>query len=280
MVCTAKPIVVNKYAGLKPILHTHKTTPMEIVIIEDEMLAADRIQTLLQQYDAGIRVAACLESIEESVQWLQTHPHPDLLLVDIHLSDGHSFEIFKKVNLQKPVIFTTAFDNYALDAFQLFSIDYILKPVTAAALAGAINKYRSMAGSMAANNYALLSDQVKDNFSTRYKNRFLAKVGQRSFFLQASEVAYFFADNKIVYLVDREGNRFIINFTLEKLEPLLDPHDFFRINRKMIVQSNAIEQIKPYFNNRLKLTLKGIKADEEIIISRDRVNDFKEWADA
>ena len=252
---------------------------MDVVIIEDEMLAAERLQSLIKNYDASINIVAVLESIEESTQWLQTKPHPDLLFVDIHLSDGHSFEIFRKIKLQKPVIFTTAYDNYALDAFQLFSIDYILKPVTAEALASAINKYKNIA-SVAAANYSLLSDSVKENFSTKYKNRFLAKVGQRSFFLQADEVAYFFADNKIVYLVDKEGNRFIINFTLEKLEPLLDPVDFFRINRKMIVHSKAIEQVKPYFNNRLKLTLKGIKADEEIIISRERVADFKEWADA
>lgn len=243
------------------------------------MLAAERLQSLIKNYDASINVVAVLESIEESVQWLQAKPQPDLLFVDIHLSDGHSFEIFKKVNLQKPVIFTTAFDNYALDAFHLFSIDYILKPVTAEALATAMNKYKSLAA-MAAVNYSLLSDAVKENFGTRYKNRFLAKVGQRSFFLQADEVAYFFADNKIVYLVDKEGNRFIINFTLEKLEPLLDPHDFFRINRKMIIHSKAIEQVKPYFNNRLKLSLKGVKADDDIIISRERVGDFKEWADA
>lgn len=252
---------------------------MDVVIIEDEMLAAERLQSLIRNFDASINVVATLESIDESVHWLQSKPHPDLLFVDIHLSDGHSFEIFKKINLQKPVIFTTAYDNYALDAFKLFSIDYILKPVTAEALGSAMNKYKSIAG-MAATNYSLLSDAVKENFNTRYKNRFLAKVGQRSFFLHADEVAYFFADNKIVFLVDKEGNRFIINFTLEKLEPLLDPHDFFRINRKMIIHSKAIEQVKPYFNNRLKLSLKGIKADEEIIISRERVADFKEWADA
>lgn len=252
---------------------------MDVVIIEDEMLAAERLQSLVKNYDASINVVATLESIEESVHWLQSKPHPDLLFVDIHLSDGHSFEIFKKINLQKPVIFTTAYDSYALDAFKLFSIDYILKPVTAEALGSAMNKYKSIAG-MGAPNYTMLSDAVKENFNTRYKNRFLAKVGQRSFFLHADEVAYFFADNKIVFLVDKEGNRFIINFTLEKLEPLLDPHDFFRINRKMIIHSKAIEQVKPYFNNRLKLSLKGIKADEEIIISRERVADFKEWADA
>ncbi len=253
---------------------------MDVVIIEDEMLAAERLQLLIKNYDPSINIIACLESIEESVLWLQTKPAPDLLLVDIQLSDGHSFEIFKKVSLQKPVIFTTAYDNYALDAFQLFSIDYILKPVTAEALGAALNKYKNISSSLAATNYSLLSDQVKENFTNRYKNRFLAKVGSRSFFIFADEVAYFFADNKIVYLVDKEGNRFIINSTLEKLEPLLDPLDFFRINRKMIIHAKAIEQVKPYFNNRLKLILKSIKAGEEIIISRERVSDFKTWADA
>lgn len=252
---------------------------MDVVIIEDEMLAAERLQSLIKKYDNTINVIAVLESIEETILWMQTRPHPDLLLVDIHLSDGHSFEIFKKINLLKPVIFTTAYDSYALDAFHLFSIDYILKPVTAEALAAAINKYRQLTA-LSPVNYSLLSDSVRENFGMRYKNRFLAKVGQRSFFLEAGEVAYFFADNKIVYLVDREGNRFIINFTLEKLEPLLDPHDFFRINRKTIIHSKAIEQVKPYFNNRLKLLLKGIKPDDDIIISRERVPDFKQWAGA
>jgi DNA-binding LytR/AlgR family response regulator len=154
---------------------------MDVIIIEDEMLAAERLQSLIKNYDVSINVVAVLESIEESIQWLQAKPHPDLLFVDIHLSDGHSFEIFKKISLQKPVIFTTAFDNYALDAFHLFSIDYILKPVTAEALASALNKFKSLAA-MAAVNYTMLSDAVKENFGARYKNRFLAKVGQRSFF--------------------------------------------------------------------------------------------------
>lgn len=252
---------------------------MDVLIIEDELLAAERLQMLIKHYDPSINVVASLESIEEAVQWLTTKPAPDLLFADIHLSDGHCFEIFKKVNLQKPVIFTTAYDNYALDAFQLFSIDYILKPVTAEALASAINKYRYITN-MTVTNYSLLSDQVKENFTTRYKNRFLAKVGQRSFFIKAADVAYFMADNKIVYLVDNDGNRFIINYTMEKLEPLLDPHDFFRLNRKVIVHSNAIDQVKPYFNNRLKIVLKNIKTDEDLVISRERVSAFKTWADA
>lgn len=252
---------------------------MDVIIIEDELLAAERLQMLLKNYDPGINIVASLESIEESLQWFQTKNHPDLIFLDIHLSDGHSFEIFKKVNILKPVIFTTAYDNYALDAFQLFSIDYMLKPITEQALAAAINKYKSLSTFSVA-NYSLLNDSVKSNFKSRYKDRFLAKVGQRSFFVHSGEVAYFFADNKIVYLVDNEGNRFVINFTLEKLEPILDPHDFFRINRKAIVHSKAIEQIKPYFNNRLKLGLKNLKPDDEMIVSRERVSEFKSWAEA
>jgi two-component system, LytTR family, response regulator LytT len=252
---------------------------MDVIIIEDELLAAERLQTLISNYDASIQIIACLESIEEAVHWLQTKPHPDLLFVDIHLSDGHSFEIFKRVTLNKPVIFTTAFDHYALDAFRLLSIDYILKPVTAEALGEALNKYKTFSTSLFATNYTLLSDQVKESFNTRYKNRFLAKVGSRSFFITADEVAYFFAENKIVYLVDKAGNRFIIHFTLEKLEPLLDPHDFFRINRKMIINASAIEQVKPYFNNRLKLLLRNLQTPEDITISREKVAEFKAWAD-
>jgi DNA-binding LytR/AlgR family response regulator len=195
------------------------------------------------------------------------------------LSDGPSFEIFKKVNIQKPVIFTTAYDNYALDAFQLFSIDYILKPVTSEALAAALNKYKSLSAALFNSDYSQLTSQLKENFPQQYRNRFLAKVGQRSFFIKSEEVACFIADNKIVTLLDEKGNRYNINFTLEKLEPLLDPNKFFRLNRKVIVNIEAIDQVKPYFNNRLKLMVKGVSSAEEIVVSRDRVAAFKIWAE-
>lgn len=252
---------------------------MNILIIEDELLAAERLKLLLKQYDPSINVVACLESIEESVQWLQTKPHPDLLLMDIHLSDGHSFEIFNQVKLSRPVIFTTAYDNYAINAFQHFSIDYILKPVTAETLAKGIQKYRSLAHTFYPPDYSVLVDQLKENTLTRHKDRFLAKIGSRTFFIQTDEIAYFYADNKIVFLADREGNRFIINYTIEKLEPLLDPYLFFRVNRKMIVHSKMIDLIKPYHNNRLKLSLRNLNLQEDIIVSRERVNSFRKWAD-
>ncbi len=252
---------------------------MTILIVEDEQLAQERLQLLLKAYDQAINIVGCLESVEETVQWLNTKPHPDLILLDIHLSDGQSFEIFRRTTTQKPVIFTTAYENYAIDAFKLFSVDYILKPITAEGLAAALNKYKNLTAAFAPKDYQLLMEQVKDNFSINYKSRFLAKVGQRLFFIAAAEVAYFAADNKIVFLIDKEGNRFVINTTIEKLEAELNPKDFFRLNRKIIINAGAIDQIKPYHSNRLKLQVKGVPVAEEIIISRERVADFKQWAD-
>lgn len=252
---------------------------MNVVIIEDEILAQERLELLIHNYDSNINIVAKLESIEESINWLLSKPMPDLLFVDIHLSDGHSFEIFKKIQVQKPVIFTTAYDSYAMDAFKMFSIDYILKPVTSEALGSAINKYKNISTNLAGIQYSKLGTLNKEDAASKYKNRFAGKIGQRTFFIPTNEVAYFYSENKIVYLINTEGNRFVLPYTLEKLEPLLDPFHFFRINRKIIVNAVAIEMIKPYINNRLIITLKGIKNNEEMIVSRERISDFKEWAE-
>lgn len=250
---------------------------MKIVIVEDEKLAAERLETILKEYGGDAEVVACLESIEETVQYLKLHSHPDLLLLDIHLSDGHSFEIFKQVNYNKPIIFTTAYDKYALEAFKLFSIDYILKPVTLEALAAAINKLKSLTGSLTPVDFS----QLTSTWATaKYKKRFLGKVGQRLFFLEADNIAFFQADNKIVHIVDKEGNRYVVDYTMEQLEELLDSQHFFRLNRSFIVNINAIQQVKPYYNSRLKLSVKGSMQQDEMIISRERVADFRAWAEA
>ncbi len=253
---------------------------MDILIIEDELLAAERMQMLVKNYDPSINIIGILESVEEAVEWLSTKKLPDLLLVDIQLADGHSFEIFKKVQIDKPIIFTTAYDQYALDAFQLLSIDYVLKPVTAEALSNSFAKYKSLTQLPApVNNYADVLEYVKENLSSKYKNRFMGKVGQRTYFIQVQDVAYFTADNKIVHLVARDGKRYLKNATMEKLEQILDPKNFFRVNRKIIIHIDAIEQIKPYDNNRLIIMVKGIPTAEEIIISREKVAEFKIWVD-
>lgn len=250
---------------------------MKLIIVEDEKLAAERLKTLVKEYDPSIEVLACLESVEEAVQYLRHHAAPDLLLLDIHLSDGHSFEIFNQVNYKGPVIFTTAYDQYALEAFKMFSIDYILKPVTLEALATALNKFKNLSASFSAADYRQLMPQLT---SRDYKKRFLGKVGQRLFFIDTADIAYFQADNKVVYLIDKEGNRYVVEHTMEKLMAMVNPSEFFRLNRRYIVRINAIQQVKPYFNGRLKLSVKGSQQPDEMVISRERVAEFKEWAEA
>lgn len=248
-----------------------------IVIIEDEQLAAERLIMLLKQYDPAIEIVKHLYSVEESIQWLNTNAHPDLLFLDIQLADGFCFDIFKQVDYRKPIVFTTAYNEYALDAFQLCSIDYLLKPVTAEALAKAMQKFAQLQSNFAAGNY----DQLSNLFdSASFKSRFLAKAGQRMFFVETSEVQYFQADDKIVYLVDKEGNKLMVDYTLERLEGLLNPKEFFRLNRQYIARYSSIAQIKPYVNSRLKLLLRNGSKTEEVVLSRERVHEFKTWAEA
>jgi DNA-binding LytR/AlgR family response regulator len=249
---------------------------MRVVLIEDEQPAAERLMYLLKQLDASIEVAKHLCSIEESVQWLKENPGPDLLFLDIQLADGFCFEIFKQVDYQKPVVFTTAYNQYALDAFKLFSIDYLLKPVTAESLKAALQKFKTIQPD-AAVNYKQLST-VFDEAS--FKSRFLARAGQKMFFVESNEVNYFQADDKIVFLIDKEGNRLVVDYTLEKLQDLLNPREFFRLNRRVIARYTSIAQIKPYVNSRLKLLLRNGSKTEEVILSRERVHDFKVWAEA
>ncbi len=251
---------------------------MKVVIVEDEKLAADRLCMLLHEYDHSIEVVACLESVEETVNYLKTRPHPDLLLMDIHLSDGHCFGIFKEVAYTRPVIFTTAYDQYALEAFSICSVGYVLKPVTLEALGSAINKFKALASGFLFMDYGKM---IQPRSTQLYKKRFLGKVGQRLYFIDTADISFFQADNRIVHMADKQGNSYVVDHTMERLEQLLDPEEFFRLNRKFIVRVNAIEQVKPYFNNRLKISLKGCSLPEaDMVISRDRVAEFRAWAEA
>jgi len=252
---------------------------MKVLIAEDEFPAVERLQNLIYAFDSSIEIVKVTDSVAETVDWLSQNPHPDLLLLDIHLSDGQSFDIFKKVHFTHPVIFTTAFDQYALEAFKVFSIDYILKPVSREALAKAINKFRTLTGRSGPFDYDILSAGLNRK---KYKSKFLCKAGTKLYFISAEDIAFFQAENKIVYLADKSGNRYIVNYTLDKLEELLDPDEFFRLSRKFIVKMSAIEHIKPYYNSRLKIAVRGITQQpgcEDLVISRDRVADFKIWAE-
>lgn len=253
---------------------------MKVLIIEDEQLAIERLRLLLQEYDSSIEIAATLDAVAPAVEWLNTHPAPDLVFLDIELGDGMCFTIFSETTIKCPVIFTTAYDHYALDAFKLFSIDYLLKPVTLQSLASAIQKYREMISFHDRYKDITTLLSVLQSTGKNYKERFLVKSGTRMFFIEEDKLLYFFADDKTVFLVDHEGTRFVIDFTLDRLHEMLNPKYFFRLNRKIICRITAIKEIKTYFNNRLSVLLQAGKTKDEIIISRDRVAAFKSWAEA
>lgn len=252
---------------------------MTTLIIEDEKLAAERLQLLLQQCAPETVVQAVIDTVEETTAWLAVNPCPDFILMDIQLADGSAFEIFRQAKMQAPVIFTTAYDQYALEAFKVLSIDYLLKPVTAEALSAAIQKLNILRSSPSSSSFSYSQlMQLLQQSKQHYKTRFVGKVGQKLFFIEAAEVAYFVADGKIVSLFATDGNHYIIDYTLEDLEKMLDPLQFFRINRSIIVRAKAIEQVKPYINSRLKIIFKAGQQNSEAVVSRERVNDFKRWA--
>lgn len=247
--------------------------------MEDEQPAAERLKLLLARIDPGIRIDACLDSIADTVSWLRENPPPDLMLLDIHLADGSVFHLFDQIELDIPVIFTTAYDQYAISAFQCMSIDYLLKPVSQDALSRSLEKLEKLRSQQAPSpDFRQLLDLLQQA-KPGYKSRFLVRVGQRSFFLKTDDIAYFFSENKIVYAVAHDGTRYITEHTLETLENCLDPQYFFRTNRSMIVRVSAIEQIKPHINSRLKLLVKAGNTLDELVVSRERVTAFKEWAE-
>ncbi len=252
---------------------------MTTLIIEDESIAAERLQYMLQQCQPPIQVRKVIDTVQEAVQWLRSEPPPDFILLDIHLADGSGFDIFHKTSVVTPVIFTTAYDNYALEAFKVMSIDYLLKPVSQELLEKALQKLITLRSSAAPAIDYLRLVQLMKSASPSYKTRFTGKIGQKLFLIPIDDIAYFLADNKIVYLCAKDGTRYVIEHTLESLETITDPAQFFRANRSIIIQASAIDQVKPYINSRLKIWLKNGSRPMEIIISRDRAPDFKKWSD-
>jgi DNA-binding LytR/AlgR family response regulator len=247
---------------------------MNVIIAEDEAPAAERLQLLLQQANPALNVCACFDSVQDTVSYLRKQPAPELLILDIHLSDGQSFEIFRQVDYTGPVIFTTAYDRYVMDAFKVMSIDYILKPVSLESLAAAIGKLERFTESVAPRHYRELGSLEPE---LNHKSNFLVKQGQRLLFIETSGIVYFQAVNKVVYLADQFGARYIINYSLDRLEDMLDPALFFRVNRSLIVNLRYVSHLKPYTNSRLKVFFKNVSPDEEVIVSRERVSQFKDW---
>ncbi|WP_426091355.1 LytR/AlgR family response regulator transcription factor [Flavobacterium sp. DSR3-2] len=253
---------------------------MTTIIIEDEKPAARLLQRKLEKLNIGVGVM--LHSVEESIEWFSKNGHPDLIFLDIQLSDGLSFEIFEKVKIKSAVIFTTAYDEYALRAFKLNSIDYLLKPIDEDDLKIAVAKFKSLLPKEEIQSQSLGIDfeQIKkmliNPFEKNYKKRFTVKIGQHLKVISIDEIECFFSENKGTYIHTFDKRDYLIECTLELLEKELDPADFFRINRKFIVPLKAIKEIVVYSNSRLKVILPSF-SEEDVIVSREKVSDFKTW---
>jgi two-component system, LytTR family, response regulator LytT len=254
---------------------------MKVLIIEDEALAAERLGKLLYEYNPAIQVLAVIPSVEAAVKWLQEHDLPDLLLLDIHLADGLCFDIFKQVTVKCPVIFTTAYDQYALEAFQVHSIDYLLKPVQFSKLAQSLDKMQERRRTLGPAPAEIpINDLMKLIRSQEgsYKSRFMVKIGAKIKAIKTSDIAYFFSSNKLTLLITRENQKFPVDYALDDLIQLLDPSHFFHINRKLIISFDAAKEIHPYFKGRLKLVLTP-PLEEDIVISSEKTPAFKSWLD-
>jgi two-component system LytT family response regulator len=253
---------------------------MRVVIIEDEVPAAEKLERYLQKYDPTIEIIARLNSVKDSVAWLSaSQESADLLFMDIQLIDGLSFQIFQQVQVKKPVIFTTAFNEFALDAFKVNSIDYLLKPLTFTDLSASLKKLEALREQLKPLDQQERIQQVFSNLKPReYKNRFMVKLGEHIRSITIDQISLFFADGRDVYLVTNQNRKFIIDYTLEALEDILEPKLFFRLNRTFILHINSIKDVLVYSNSRLKITLHQ-EFDREIIVSREKVADFKSWFD-
>jgi len=248
---------------------------MKVLIIEDEIFAAEKLEQMLLEINPSITVLAKLGSINQSVKWLVNHTC-DLIFLDIQLSDGISFSIFDQITINTPIIFTTAYDQYAIKAFQLNSISYLLKPIRKVELEESLIKYRSLKSA-----FTIDFDMLLANIQGRepeYKKRFLIQIGEKIKKVELGEIAYFFVLEKAVFMKTFQGNTYPVEYTLDKLESLINPEKFFRINRKYIVNMDAISNMSAYSRSRVKLELKPKTEDEfDTIVSIDRSSDFKKW---
>jgi DNA-binding LytR/AlgR family response regulator len=250
---------------------------MQVLVIEDEKLASDRLIKLIRQYNPSIQIMDVVSSIEGTVNIIEMGNKPDLIFMDIQLSDGNSFDIFDKCHITAPVIFTTAFSEYALKAFKIFCIDYLLKPVGQKELKIALDKYQYLSEGNRFLSIESIAD-VRTVSSQNYKNRFIVKSGIHLQTIPAENICCFFTMDKITFLSGPDNRKFTLDYSLDKLEALLDPNIFFRVSRQFIININSIKDIRHSNNNRLKILLIN-NNDIEIIVSRERVQDFKSWLD-
>jgi DNA-binding LytR/AlgR family response regulator len=256
---------------------------MKMLIVEDEDLAVEKLQLMISAVEGEAEIVGTTGSIKKTVEWLKTNPQPDIILMDIELSDGHSFEVFNLIEIDVPVIFTTSYDEFAIKAFKVNSIDYLLKPIQKIDLKLALDKYKKLhkngkpEATNASASMQVLLDELQSKIGVKeYRKRFLVKQGQKQMPIEIEDVAYFYIFDRAIFLMTFDNKKFIINYTLDEVEQLLDPTYFFRINRSTIVSIKSITQLHDYFNSRLILSLQP-SFKEKAIVSREKVNDFKRW---
>lgn len=250
---------------------------MRVLIIEDERPAAERMKQLIAKYMPEAEISGHLDSISSAVKWLQMEPKPALIFCDIELADGQSFEIFEQVEIDSPIIFTTAYDQYAIKAFKLNSVDYLLKPIDPEELRNAIIKFNNQQLQPAMDVAQIR--QLLEPQQNKYKSRFIVKIGEKIQSVETDKIAYFFSAEKTTFIQPKEtGRRFIVDYTLDQIEEMVNPSRFFRLNRKYIASFEAIAEIYSYSNSRLKVQLTGCD-DNDILISREKVAMFKQWLD-
>ena len=263
---------------------------LHALIVEDEPLAARRLADMLARQPEPVQVLGTAESVAQAVHLLETiQPAPDMLFLDIHLADGLSFELFERTQVRCPVIFTTAYDQYALQAFKVNSVDYLLKPIDAEELSAAIRKLRGLRGAAPAPAAVppfdpallgqLLQQMQQAAPGAAYKTQFVVRVGEHLKVVPVDQIAYFFSLEKATFLQTTEGRKYVVDYTMDQLEGLLDPRRFFRLNRAYLAQQAAIQDIIHYTNSRLQTVLKPVAPDAQVLVSREKVNVFKSWLD-
>lgn len=255
---------------------------MNALIVEDEELAVKKLKKLLLDVDSSIHILAATAGIEETVDWLHQHqaegnPPPDLIFMDIELADGQSFEIFDRTEITSTVVFTTSYDEYALKAFKVNSIDYLLKPIQREDLARSLKKFNDLKGAAPATiDLKKLLEGLQGTGTRDYRKRFLVNQGQRMLSIEVRDIAYFYTEDRFSFFRTWNNQKFLVDYTLDELEKSLEPGSFYRINRGVMVSHGAVQQIQPYFGNRLSLTLHPT-LDRESLVSREKVSDFKVW---
>ena len=254
---------------------------MKTLVIEDEQFAADKLIALIHRYDPEIEILGQFDTVEDAVEWLSQNPSPDLLFLDIHLADGSSFEIFEQTEVRCPVIFTTAYDQYAIQAFKTKSVDYLLKPIKFPDLKAALDKYKEIFTKPSDPGFGqeirALASLIQSKQKS-YKTRFLVKAGNLIKTISITDVAYFLFEDRNTLVVTKDKRRYPVKQTLDELEVILDPHQFTRANRQFIISVDAIHKIHPWFKGRLKLELNPPQ-NVDLVISAEKTRGFKEWLD-